>query len=384
MLSRAQSPARFGLNSPPKPPPQQQLPPQQQQPSAAAAATTTTSNLLSLLPPLPRSQSFLSLLSQLTTNLFLLSPSPSFRLNPPSFLPQSPNPSPSPNPNPSPSSVKETLALLSSIQSQLFASVSELQDILDLHDAAAAHSRSLSSLSSTSLSFSLSLLQPYSNLRSILHDYSSHSASDRSDRVALNDVISYAHRISYTTFAPPEFGAGTAPLRGALPPAPQDEQMRASQLYAFADLDVGVPRETKDEAEGVERVGVAAGIPTAEGVRAFDDVSSMIRNLKVPEGWKPGMPVELPEELPEELRLTLPIPPSGWKPGELPAKGMDAAVAAQQQQQPQQVNNVMPNNNNIGREPGTIQVRHVELDLPDSFDDSSDYSSEEGSSDEED
>ncbi|KAI4324715.1 hypothetical protein MLD38_030175 [Melastoma candidum] len=383
MLSHAQSPARFGLNSPPKPPPQQppSQPQQQLQQPAATTTTTTTSNLLSLLPPLPRSQSLLSLLSQLTTNLFLLSPSPSFRLNPPSFLPQSLNPTP--NLNPSPSSAKETLALLSSIQSQLFASVSELQDILDLYDAAAAHSRSLSSLSSASLSFSLSLLQPYSNLRSILHDYSSHSASDCTDPVALNDVISYAHRISYTTFAPPEFGAGTAPLRGALPPAPQDEQMRASQLYAFADLDVGLPRETKDEAEAMERVGVAAGVRPTEGVRAFDDVSSMIRNLTVPEGWKPGMPVELPEELPEELRLTLPIPPPGWKLGDLPAKGMDAAAAAQQQQ-PQQVNTVMPNNNNIGREPGTIQVRHVELDLPGSFDDSSDYSSEEGSSDEED
>ncbi|KAL3531890.1 hypothetical protein ACH5RR_005411 [Cinchona calisaya] len=48
--------------------------------------------------------------------------------------------------------------------------------------------------------------------------------------------------ISYTTFAPPEFGAGQAPFRGALPPAPQEEQMRASQLYSFTDLGVVLPR----------------------------------------------------------------------------------------------------------------------------------------------
>ncbi|KAI3893624.1 hypothetical protein MKX03_024141 [Papaver bracteatum] len=44
----------------------------------------------------------------------------------------------------------------------------------------------------------------------------------------LNDILSYSHNISYTTFAPHEFGTGQAPLRGALPPAPQEEKMRAS------------------------------------------------------------------------------------------------------------------------------------------------------------
>ncbi|KAJ0571427.1 putative mediator complex, subunit Med4 [Helianthus annuus] len=76
----------------------------------------------------------------------------------------------------------------------------------------------------------------------------SSSTTTVATRLNLTDILSYAHRISYTTFAPPEFGAGTAPLRGALPPAPQEEQMRASMLYYLADLDVGLPKsDNKDK-----------------------------------------------------------------------------------------------------------------------------------------
>ncbi|KAL6133736.1 hypothetical protein ACLB2K_065970 [Fragaria x ananassa] len=57
-----------------------------------------------------------------------------------------------------------------------------------------------------------------------------------------NNGLSCARRISYTTFAPPEFGAGQAPLPRSLPPAPQEEQMRASQLYNFANIDIGLPK----------------------------------------------------------------------------------------------------------------------------------------------
>ncbi|VFQ97550.1 unnamed protein product [Cuscuta campestris] len=58
-------------------------------------------------------------------------------------------------------------------------------------------------------------------------------------------------RISYTTFAPPEFGAGPGPLRGALPPAPREEHMRASQLYNFADHDVGLPKTDEGNKEKI-------------------------------------------------------------------------------------------------------------------------------------
>ena len=47
-------------------------------------------------------------------------------------------------------------------------------------------------------------------------------------------LVTYAHKLSYTTFAPPGFVAGQTPLRNFRPPAPQDWQLRASLLHQFA------------------------------------------------------------------------------------------------------------------------------------------------------
>ena len=47
-------------------------------------------------------------------------------------------------------------------------------------------------------------------------------------------MVTYAHKLSYTTFAPPGFVAGTTNLRNFRPPAPQDWQLRASLLHQFA------------------------------------------------------------------------------------------------------------------------------------------------------
>lgn len=52
-------------------------------------------------------------------------------------------------------------------------------------------------------------------------------------------VITYAHKLSYTTFAPPGFEPGRTPLGNFRPPAPQEWQMRASQLHRFAGVLVG-------------------------------------------------------------------------------------------------------------------------------------------------
>ncbi|KAM1779684.1 hypothetical protein ACFX12_041037 [Malus domestica] len=86
-------------------------------------------------------------------------------------------------------------------------------------------------------------------------------------------------------------------------------------------------------------------------------------NITVPSGWKPGMPVELPTEFP--------VPPPGWKPGDpvpLPVPRVE-----DQQLRP----NAHPA---VHKPPATIQVQHVELDILDP-DDDSDYSTEDGSSD---
>lgn len=179
-------------------------------------------------------------------------------------------------------------------------------------------------------------------------------------RLNLDDILSYAHRISYTTFAPPEFGAGTAPLRGALPPAPQEEQMRASQLYMFADMDVGLPKSDK------ERFAIE---PLAENVDLIKDM--LPTNIVVPSGWKPGMPVELPTDLPI-------LPPAGWKPGDpvaLPPLLDSVAVAPRVEEQQQPVH--VPG---FGKGPQPIQVRHVQLDIDDDSD--TEYSSDDSSDDE--
>ncbi|KAI3946664.1 hypothetical protein MKW92_043053 [Papaver armeniacum] len=77
----------------------------------------------------------------------------------------------------------------------------------------------------------------------------------------LKYILSYAHRFSYTTFAPPEFGVGQSPIRVALPPAPQEEQMRALQLYNFTDLDIGLPK-IESNGNTIETLVVAPGLAT--------------------------------------------------------------------------------------------------------------------------
>ncbi|CAN7004519.1 unnamed protein product [Brassica rapa subsp. trilocularis] len=87
-------------------------------------------------------------------------------------------------------------------------------------------------------------------------------------------------------------------------------------------------------------------------------------NIEVPSGWKPGMPVELPKDWP--------MPPPGWKPGDPVV--IPPAPRAQEQQQ------MLRPPPGLHRPPDVIQVRAVQLDILES-DDSSDYSSDDASSD---
>ena len=48
--------------------------------------------------------------------------------------------------------------------------------------------------------------------------------------VDVRQVVTMSQRVSYATYAPPDYALGTAPLTAALPPAPQDEQVRARGL----------------------------------------------------------------------------------------------------------------------------------------------------------
>ncbi|KAI7999405.1 Mediator of RNA polymerase II transcription subunit 4 [Camellia lanceoleosa] len=271
-----QSPARLGLpnpNSPslqnPTPPksssqvPQSQLPNQQ---SNLSKATTTSSTLLPLLPPLSRAP------VSSPSNGFLCISAP---LVQPDF---------------SPSTTKEVHSLFTTLQTQLFEAVAELQEILDLQDAKQKVAREI--------------------------------------------------RISYTTFAPPEFGVGQATW----------PESKEKTIEPFIEA---CPAQQPDSNPLANLTGIQGLIPP---------------NFVIPSGWKPEMPVELPSDLPM-------MPPLGWKPGDpVPLPLLDTLpVAGRIEEQPPRP---IPAQG-IPKVPEPIHVRHVELDIDD---DSSDM----GSSDDED
>ncbi|KAK9080619.1 hypothetical protein SSX86_000377 [Deinandra increscens subsp. villosa] len=387
-----QSPARLGLPNPNSPSLQTSTPPrfptqipQSHPPNLHPNLLTTPTSLtlLPLLPPLSRAQSILLRMASLTTRLFEVSPNQTqwlsmFRGSFPTFLASQNLSSTDSNPATS----KEIISLFSTLQSQLFEAVTELQEILDLQDAKQKVTREIRSKDAAILAFANKLKEAERVLDILVDDYSDFRQSKRlkaddnggessstttvATQLNLSDILSYAHRISYTTFAPPEFGAGTAPLRGALPPAPQEEQMRASMLYTFADLDVGLPKSMDNKEKfSIEPFAENQTDPANMGIKDM-----LPPNIVVPSGWKPGMPVQLPTDLPI-------LPPAGWKPGDpvaLPPLDSLSVPPRIEEQQPQPVH-VPP----FAKGPQPIQVRHVQLDIDDS---SSEYTSEETSDDE--
>lgn len=392
-----QSPARLGLPNPNSPSIQNPNPPKfssqtqqshhpHQSPNQLTVPAVSPA-LLPLLPPLPRAQSLLLQMAALATKLFEVSPNCShwlsaFRGSLPSFISSQTQPlMPAPSDS-SPSSTKDILAHFTALQTQLIEAVAELQEILDLQDVNEKLAREIRSKDSALLAFAIKLKEAEHVLDILVDDYSNYHRPKRTKsdsttensstttvktQLKVSDMLSYAHKISYTTFAPPEFGAGQAPLRGALPPAPQEEQMRASQLYNFADLDVGLPKMDDGKDKVLEPfIGTPTGIPSENNPLPAGLIPP---NIVVPSGWKPGMPVELPIDLPI-------LPPLGWKPGDpitLPPLDSLPGPPRVEEQQPRPI--PLPG---LAKAPEPIQVRHVQLDIED---DSSDYSSDIGSSD---
>jgi hypothetical protein len=335
-------------------------------------------------------------MASLSSKLFEVSPNKSlwvsaFRGSLPTFLASQGQPHSSASLDSSPSSTKEILSLFSVLQTQLFEAVSELQEILDQQDAKQKIDQEIRSKDSSLLAFANKLKDAERVLDILVDDYSDYRSNTKrlklgdgseddslttssiSSKLKLSDILSYAHKISYTTFAPPEFGAGQAPLRGALPPAPQDEQMRASQLYNFADLDIGLPKAVDTKEKTVEAIieppplqpvdtNSLANLPGIQGL--------LPPNFTIPPGWKPGMPVQLPIDIPIK-------PPAGWKPGDPVALPPMDSLPVQRFEE-QQLRPHVPQL----KQPEIIQVAPVNLDLGGS--DSSDYSSDDASTDDED
>ncbi|XP_074269538.1 mediator of RNA polymerase II transcription subunit 4 [Silene latifolia] len=355
------SPARLGLSNPNSPalqspspaaskptsqPSHQPNQPNHQQQITLLTPKITSPTLLSLLPPLPRAQTLLLQMGSLATKLFDVSPNraswlSAFRGSLPTFLSSQIQSTSLPTLDSSVSNTKEIISLFTSLQTQLFEAVSELQEIIDLEDTKQKLNREIEIKDASILSFTKKLHEAERVLDILVDDYADYRRPKRSKsedtdddsssttvatQLKLSDVISYAHKISYTTFAPPEFGAG-GPLRGALPPAPQEDQMRASQLYTFADLDVGLPKMAEDKERAIEPLMEIPTIPEPNPMGLPPNFP-----LSVPAGWQPGMPVELPRDLP--------LPPPGWKPGDpIPLPPMESAPllspnSVHQQQRP--------------------------------------------------
>ncbi|XP_057422697.1 mediator of RNA polymerase II transcription subunit 4-like [Lotus japonicus] len=394
-----QSPARLGLTNPNSPsipnPTPSKPPPTQTHNNQDRHSATPSAALLSLLPPLPRAQAILVQMASLTSKLFEVSSNRSvwvtaFRGSIPTFLSSQAQAHSSTPLESSPSSTKEIISLFSTLQTQIVEAITELQEILDLQDAKQKIDREIRSKDMALLGLANKLKDSERGLDILVDDYSDYRRSKRtklgdgseddsltsstvSSQLKLSDILSYAHRISYTTFAPPEFGAGQAPLRGAMPPAPQDEQMRASQLYNFADLDIGLPKAVETKEKTIEAI---VEPPPQQSVDTnplanFSAIQGLLPpNFAVPPGWKPGMPVQLPMDIPIK-------PPPGWKPGDpVPLPPMDSLPVPRFEEQQLHPHIPQP------KQPEVIQVQHVNLDLGGS--DSSDYSSDEASSDDED
>ena len=112
--------------------------------------------------------------------------------------------------------------------------------------------------------------------------------------VSAADVVEYARRFSYTTFAPAGYQPG-APLHGIMPPAPQDEHLRRR-----------TSRHTRHRrGRGRRRGGLGRrlrrrrGRRRAEGRCRRSRPSSSCCRRETRQPWPAGIPA----------------PPPGWKPG---------------------------------------------------------------------
>ncbi len=115
---------------------------------------------------------------------------------------------------------------------------------------------------------------------------------------AVRRTLQYAHRLSYTTFAPPGYTPG-APLGLFRPPAPQEHQMCFSALHQLAgELANAQPADdttTRDNA-----TDPAAAITAMLGSMGIV-LPPGFRPPPPPPGWKPGDAIEFAPDLLAQL-----------------------------------------------------------------------------------
>lgn len=112
---------------------------------------------------------------------------------------------------------------------------------------------------------------------------------------AARRTLQYAHRLSFTTFAPPGYAPG-APLGLFRPPAPQEHQMCFSALHQLASqlataAPPAVQAPTADPAAAITTMLAGMGIVLPPGFQPPPP----------PPGWKPGDAIDFPPELLAQL-----------------------------------------------------------------------------------
>ncbi|KAL2611213.1 hypothetical protein R1flu_022905 [Riccia fluitans] len=273
---------------------------------------------------------------------------------------------------------KEILGLLDYHQTLLFEAIAELGELQEMEIEKQRIAEAIASKDSAMRDFAKRVRDAQQVLEATVEEFDDYRRTKRkgisedSNGVGLGtinvqELVAYAHRISYTTFAPPEYAEG-APLRGALPPAPQDEQMRMSRLYQVNELDLGLPKPVErvvspvatdglldGKAGFLPQTGVPGGLPPPPpGWKPGMRLELPLELPPMPPGWKPGDPIPLPADMP-------PLPPAGWKPGDAvvlpPAFApLEGAAPAGPIKAPALPPSSVP-------APGVIHVPFVQLDL---------------------
>ena len=194
-------------------------------------------------------------------------------------------------------------------------------------------------------------------------------AARSSDHVSLpadgattaSDVVDYARRISYTTFAPAGYEPG-GPLHGIVPPAPQDEHFAASHLARHA---------AEAEAREAARAARAEVAKEASANAAAGKTPPLEKIIELLRSWKPGQP----------WPAGIPPPPPGWKPGDplvLGGPPEGGAEKAAENEAPAEGATTKPTPPKPSRP--TKVVPFVQLDLnPDMDDESDDFEEVSGS-----
>lgn len=307
---------------------------------------------------------------------------------------------------------KELLSMIEAHQELLFEAIEEITKLQEIEQEKQRIAELIASRDSVMREFAKRLRDAEQVLEYTLEDHEDYwRPKRRGDACAsegvvglgtidVKELVAYAHRISYTTFAPPEYATGQVALRGALPPAPQEEQLRASQLYHAAEMDLGLPKPSISTAS--PSTPADAHLETNKLKAESPQMSSTLRlpagvplPPPIPPGWRPGMPIELPTDLPPmppgwkpgdpiplPPGLEIPSVPPGWKPGDavmLPSSVAASKPLDQGTPKPAPAPLAVPT-----AQPGVIQVPFVQLDLNPELEEDygSDYSDEDGSSEE--